>query len=132
MLRFGDNENTFGTNGLFDDIGGLGGQHLLRGWPPGQNFYHPGQMRKAGDFVVPRNIGHMRFAEKRQQVMFADGIKGNILDDDQFIAIIGGIKSHLAAGIDSQTGERFLVEISHPLGGAGETLTGGVFADSFE
>lgn len=130
MLGLGDDQNPLGFDRRPDDVGRLGGQDFLRGRLPSQNFDHPGQMRKTGDLVVAGYIGNMRFSEERQQVMLAHGIKRDVADDDQLVAVVGMVEGDLAPGIDPDPGEGFLVKIGDSPRGVDQALAVEVFADT--
>ena len=115
VFGFGDDQYPFRFDTATEDVGRVRGQSLLRGRPPGQGLDHPGQMRKPGDLVAAGNIGDMGLAEKRQQMMLADRIKGNIADDDQFVAVLGGVQRDLFAGVLTDAGENLFVKLGHPL-----------------
>ncbi len=91
MFCLGHDQNAFRLDYILDNVGRFGGQNFLGRRPAGQHFNHPHQMRKTGDLVITRNIGNMRFTEKWQEMMFAHRIKGNVPDDNQFVAVLCGI-----------------------------------------
>lgn len=57
----------------------------------------------------------MSLAEKRQEMVLAHRIEGDIPDDYQFIAVFGGIKSNLFFGVLLEAGKGFLIKICDPL-----------------
>lgn len=71
----------------------------------------------------------MRLAEKWEEVMLTDRMKGDILDDNQLIPILGRIESDLLTRIDPQASTRLFVEIGDTLGSADKPLAGGILAD---
>lgn len=129
MLGLGDDQDALGLDYFSEDIGRLGCQRFLCRRPAGENFDHPRQMRKTGDLVVPRNIRDMGQTEKGQEVMFAHGIERYVADNNQFIAVFGGIECHLLSGVLVEAGKSLFVKFGHPLRRLDQPFTFDILTD---
>lgn len=132
MFGLGDDQHPFGLDRFPDDIGGLGGQHFLRRRAAGEDFNHPRQVRKTGNFIVTRNIRYMGFAEKRQEMMFAHRVKRDVADNDQLVAVFRSVQGYFLPGIHPQPGKRLFIEIGDPFRRFRQAFTLDILADPFQ
>ena len=75
----------------------------------------------------------MRPADEGQQVVLADGIQGDVLDQHQLV-VAGALVEDFQKvfGVCLQPGEDFLVHAGHPGGGFQQALPAGVLAHGLQ
>jgi len=64
--------------------------------------------------------------------VLAHGVEINVFDDNQLVAIIGGIQRDVFTGIGMDAGECFFVELGNPLRRSQQSFPVDVLADSLE
>ena len=129
VLGFDDNGDAEGFDEFVDHLGDFGGHAFLHLKTTGEDFDQPGKFGKADNFGRGK-IRDVALAEKGEEVMFAEAVKVDVLDDDHFVGfhVEEGVIEHLF-GIDPITAGEELVGFGDAHGGAEKAVAGGVFAD---
>ena len=78
MPRFDDDADAFGADLLHQRFSDLPGQVLLHLQAAGENIHHPRDLGKADNLSIGQ-IPDVTLAEKRQQMVLAQGIQFDIL-----------------------------------------------------
>ena len=81
---FDDDGDAQRVQGLLDAVADLFGQAFLDLQATGEGLHDAGHLGQAGDFALG-DVRDVRLADKRQHVMFAQGEKLDVLDDDHMI-----------------------------------------------
>jgi hypothetical protein len=74
----------------------------------------------------------MGLALEGHEVVLADGVEGDVLEDDQLVVFLVEVGLEELGGILPQAAEKFGVHLGDAGGGACEAFTVGVFADGDE
>src|SRR5438876_852100 len=90
MAGFNDDANALRSDFFLDRVRNLAGQALLNLEAPCESVHQTGDLAKPQDALV-REIGYMRLAKKRQQVMFAKAEELDVLHDDH--VVVGHVES---------------------------------------
>lgn len=87
VLGLDDHADPPGLEVLLEPVGYLHGQSLLHLEVPGEQLDQPGQLRQAQDPVGWRvaDVGH---TVERQQVVLAQGLKGDVPGEDQLVVTL--------------------------------------------
>jgi hypothetical protein len=97
------------------------------------------EVDQAGEFGEPRyvtllvrDVGHVRPADKRHEVVLANRVQGDVAHHDHLVVI--GLEGdvQLGGGIVPDPREYLLVHVGDPLGSAQESVPVGILADRFQ
>ena len=88
MLCIYDHHGALWLQLFHKQVGKLGSKPLLDLRPLCEHLKGLCQLPNACNLPGARDIGNMRFTDKRQKVVLADGIKGDVLQEDKlFMAL---------------------------------------------
>eukprot|EP00968_Pinguiococcus_pyrenoidosus_P009478 scaffold736_cov254-Pinguiococcus_pyrenoidosus.AAC.2 len=107
VLRLDDNANTQRVDCLLDRLADLLRQALLHLQPPCVHLGHPRELAEAQD-VGPRNVGNVHLPREGHQMVLAQGVQVNVLDQDHLrVAFVEhGVAHHLRQALLIALGEK--------------------------
>src|SRR5205807_3508779 len=82
VTRFHDDRHPEGFDLLQNDLRNLRGEALLDLQTPGKSVDQARDLGQTDHFAV-WNVGHVAFAEERQEMMFTKGVEINVPDANQ-------------------------------------------------
>ena len=88
MASLDDHADALGFDHFLNGFGDLRGQPLLNLQPAGEQFNQPRNFAEAKNPAIG-DVGHMHFAEKREQMVLAQAEHFNVFDDDHLVIIHG-------------------------------------------
>lgn len=86
MFCFNDDRDADGMKNAHDRVGYLRGEIFLDLQAPSEEIDDARELGKANHFSV-RDVGHMRLADERQQMVFAHGIKLDVFHEDDLARV---------------------------------------------
>src|SRR3990172_133370 len=116
VRRLDDHPPALGVEPIFDEVGDLLGHALLDLEPPCEHLDDARQLREA-DHLVARDVRHGRLAEEREEVVLAERVELDVLDDHHLGVLDledGAVEESIR--IDVVTGQELAV---HPVDATG-------------
>jgi len=132
VLSFNDYCDSKRLKGILDAVTDLGGEPLLNLQPPGVGFHNPGDLAQTGHMPI-RNISHMGFPDKGQQVVLTETVYFYVLDQDHLAVIFmkGGRAQHFDR-IQPVSVCKVLHGLGYAHGCFQETFAPGIFTDQIK
>ncbi len=128
VLCFDDHSNAVRLECLLDALEDLMGEALLDLEPTSKDVDDTRQLAQSDNFAVG-DIGDMCFADKGQQMVFAEGIQLDVFDNDHFtVGLIVQGRSEYGIGILCIAPGQKLPGFGDPHRGLLQTLSVGIFA----
>ena len=115
VLRLDDHGDSGRVEFGFDQISDRLSHPLLYLGTTGDFVDHPSQFAKPGNTAIG-DVGDMRDATKRQQVMFAHAAEGNVSHEDHLIEFFGEGHLQMPGRIQAKAGEHFLIHTGDAAG----------------
>src|SRR5664280_206553 len=116
VLSFNDDGNAIWPQILIEKISDLRRQAFLHLRPLGKTVDDPGKFGKSDDLAPLGDIGDMRLADERQQMMLTNGIERDIAHDDKFLVLLRLIEQFQELPwILFETGKDFSIHICNAL-----------------
>ncbi len=88
VLRFDHHRDAGGVGHLLDRLGDFPGEIFLDLQAPGEHVDNPGDLRQP-QHLAGWNVGDMGLADEGQQMMFAQRVQLDVLDDHHLVVIRG-------------------------------------------
>jgi len=132
VAGFNDDANALRLDNFLNGFGDLGGEALLYLQAAGEEFDEARNFAEADDFAVG-NVGHVHFAEERQQVVLAEAEHFDVLDDDHLVIRDGEERAFQQGfGIFGIAAGEELHGLANALGSLQKTFAVRVFAEANE
>ena len=117
VLGLDDDQHAPGREHPVDGVGDLGGHALLYLQPAGVPVDQAGQLGESRDApVLRRNVGHVRPAQERDQVVLAQRGERDVAHHDHLVVLGGEGDFEVAGRVVRQPGEQLLVHAGDPPG----------------
>ncbi len=131
MLRFQNNRHPPRLKGFDDYIGDLSGQALLKLRPAGKNLNNPGKL--AGSYHASvRDITYVGHAVKGEEMVFAHGIKGDILGNNHLLMPLFKSNLKVLLRVFVHAAEYVGIHFGNASGRSDQTFSFGVIANGFD
>ena len=133
MLRLDYHDNALRLELVPHGIGNLSGEAFLNLGATGKSFDDAGQFRKASErSAFFRYVADMGAPEKRNKMMFAERVDGDVTDDDDLIVIDVEDCLEMAFGLLMETTAGLGIHAGNAGGGIAQAVAFGILADGVQ
>ena len=133
MLRLQHHDHALGVQLLDERVGDLRSQALLHLRALREHVHQARELRQSANAPVGRrDVGHVRHAEKRHQVVLAHGVERDVAHQHHFLVVLVERGGEVLGRVLLQTREHLLVHARHARRRLAQALAVGVLAHPFQ